>query len=53
MKPLNLFALIDEECFYPGGDEFSMLNKLKGIHSANELFKGKLARKNLNMQIIG
>jgi len=41
-KPMNLFALIDEESFYPSGTDISMLQKLKGIHSSNELFAGRV-----------
>ena len=39
-KPMNLFALIDEESFYPSGTDISMLQKLKGIHASNDLFAG-------------
>ena len=39
MKPLNIFALIDEESFYPNGTDPSMLNKIKGQHQSNPLFQ--------------
>jgi myosin heavy subunit len=38
MKPLNMFALIDEEAFYPNGSDKSMLNKIKSQHGNNDLF---------------
>ena len=39
MQPLNIFALIDEESFYPNGTDPSMLNKIKGQHQSNHLFQ--------------
>ena len=39
MKPLNIFALIDEEAFYPNGSDPTMLAKIKAQHQRNELFQ--------------
>ena len=39
MKPLNIFALIDEEAIYPNGSDISLLQKVKQQHRSNELFQ--------------
>ena len=42
MKPLNIFALIDEEAIYPNGTDISLLQKVKQQHRSNELFQDRL-----------
>nr|CAI5836957.1 unnamed protein product [Callosobruchus analis] len=38
VKPLNVFALIDEESKFPNGTDFSMLNKLHKQHGGNQSY---------------
>ncbi len=38
MKPMNLFALIDEEAFYPRGTDITLLEKLRSKHQGSRLF---------------
>ena len=39
-KPMNIFALIDEESVLGSGSDGSLLNKLKSIHGKNENYRG-------------
>lgn len=40
-KPMNIFALIDEESVLGSGSDGSLLNKLKSVHGQNEYYRGK------------
>ena len=39
-KPMNIFALIDEESVLGSGSDGSLLNKLKSVHGQNEYYRG-------------
>lgn len=40
-KPMNIFALIDEESVLGSGSDASLLQKLKSVHGKNEFYRGK------------
>ncbi|KAA3675921.1 myosin VIIa [Paragonimus westermani] len=38
LRPMNVFALIDEECQFPQGTDMSLLNKLNARHSKHSQY---------------